>query len=266
MTSKERTSIALSRHLPDRVPVAADFVPEVKKILLEYFHTDDYYDMSVKIGNDMLVYSTGISASYYLKEEDEYVCPWGCGWKYFRNATGRYTEIVNHPLANDPDGKKLRAYRTPDPDAPEVYLPFRELVNRYGKTHFMCGSVACSIFEAAWYLHGLEETIEDMVLRPDYVNELFDKTMQYTLRAGLHLVDEGADMIWLGDDVGMQERMMFSPAMWREFLKPRMAALIAAFKARNPRVLVAYHSCGKIIPIIDDLIEIGLDVLNPIQP
>ena len=266
MNSKERTAIALSRRLPDRVPVAAEFVPEVKKILLEHFHTDDYYDMCVKIGSDMLVYATGISTSFYLKEENEYVCPWGCGWKYFENKTGRYAEIVRHPLADDPDGTKLHAYRTPDPDAPAQYLPFRELVERYGKTHFICGSVACSIFEAAWYLHGMEETIEDMLLRPEYTAELFDKTMQFTLHAGLHFIDEGADMIWLGDDVGMQDGMLFSPAMWRELLKPRMAVLISAYKARNPKVLVAYHSCGNIMPIIDDLIEIGLDVLNPIQP
>jgi len=266
MNSKERTGAALSRHVPDRVPVAAEFVPEVKKLLMEHFHTDDYYDMCVKIGSDMLVYATGISTGFYLKEEGEYVCPWGCGWKYFENGSGRYTEIVNHPLADDPSGTKLRAYRTPDPDAPELYLPFRDLIRRYGKTHFICGSVACSIFEAAWYLHGMEETIEDMVLRPEYAEELFDKTMQFTLRSGLHLIDEGADMIWMGDDVGMQEQMLFSPAMWRELLKPRMAALISAYKARNPRILIAYHSCGNIMPIIDDLIEIGLDVLNPIQP
>ena len=76
----------------------------------------------------------------------------------------------------------------------------------------------------------------------------------------------GVDMIWTGDDVGMQTGMLISPALWRRHLKPRMAELIARVKAINPSVKVAYHSDGMIWDIIPDLIEIGLDVLNPVQP
>ncbi len=66
--------------------------------------------------------------------------------------------------------------------------------------------------------------------------------------------------------MGAQQRMLISPAMWRRMLKPRMATLISTLKAINPALKVAYHSDGNIWPIIPDLIEIGLDVLNPIQP
>jgi uroporphyrinogen-III decarboxylase len=76
----------------------------------------------------------------------------------------------------------------------------------------------------------------------------------------------GVDMIWLGDDIGAQTRMLISPAHWRKYLKPRMANFIAELKAINPQVKVAYHSDGVIVPIIPELVEIGLDVLNPIQP
>ena len=265
MTSKERVTIALARKIPDRIPVAADFVPESKQKLFEHFKTNDYYDMLVLLGCDMLAAGAGISTSYY-GDGEEYVCPWGCTWKYFQYKTGSYTEIIKHPLADDADGEKLAAYRIPDPDADDVIMPVRNLVARYGGTHFICGSIPCSIFEAAWYLHGLEGTIVDMTERPDYINALFDKVMEFPLRAGLRFIDEGVDMLWLGDDVGMQQCMMMSPDMWREYLKPRMKKLIAAFKAKNPGVLVAYHSCGYIIPIVEELIEIGLDVLNPVQP
>jgi len=265
MTSKERVRIALSRKTPDRVPVAADFVPESRDRLLEYFKTDDYYDMLVKLGCDMLVAGAGFNMSYY-GDGEEYVCPWGCTWKYIYNNTGSYTEIIKHPLSDDPDGDKLAAYRIPDPDGDDVVTTVRNLIARYGDRYFICGAVPCTIFEAAWYLHGLEETIIDMAERPDYINTLFDKVMEFPLRAGLRFIDEGVDMLWLGDDVGMQHGMMMSPDMWRKFLKPRMKKLIAAFKAKKPDILVAYHSCGYIMPIIEDLIEIGLDVLNPIQP
>lgn len=265
MISKERTNIALRGGKPDRVPVFSDFVPEVKQALLEYFKTDDYYEMSVRLGNDMLMAGAGIGSSYY-GEGEEYVCSWGCKWKYFRNESGRYTCIIDHPLEKDIDGSLLTAYQIPDPENENIYTEFKDLVKRYGETHFICGAVPCSIFEASWYLRGIENLIADMAIEPDYANALMDKVMEFPLKAGLRYIKEGAAMIWLGDDVGMQSSMLMSPAMWREYLKPRMKKIIEAYKAENPDILVAYHSCGYIIPIIDDLIEIGLDVLNPIQP
>jgi hypothetical protein len=80
------------------------------------------------------------------------------------------------------------------------------------------------------------------------------------------LVKLGVDMIWLGDDVGGQQAMLMSPKMWRKYLKPRMADLIAALRALNPNIKIAYHTDGVVYPIISELIEIGIDVLNPIQP
>lgn len=76
----------------------------------------------------------------------------------------------------------------------------------------------------------------------------------------------GVDMIWTGDDVGSQHDMLISPRLWRKYLKPRMATFIAELKAINPSVKVAYHTDGNVERIIPDLIEIGLDVLNPVQP
>jgi uroporphyrinogen-III decarboxylase len=73
-------------------------------------------------------------------------------------------------------------------------------------------------------------------------------------------------MIWTGDDVGSQNQMMISPRMWRKYFKPRMANFISELKAINPAVKVAYHTDGNVEPIIPELIEIGIDVLNPIQP
>jgi uroporphyrinogen-III decarboxylase len=76
----------------------------------------------------------------------------------------------------------------------------------------------------------------------------------------------GVDMIWIGDDVGAQNAMLLSPDTWRRFLKPRMAKFISTLKGLSPSLKVAYHSDGCILPIIPELIEIGVDVLNPIQP
>ena len=73
-------------------------------------------------------------------------------------------------------------------------------------------------------------------------------------------------MIWLGDDLGAQQAMIMDPEQWRRMLKPRFAAMIAELKGMNPALKVAYHTDGYVEPVIGDLIEIGVDVLNPVQP
>ena len=106
----------------------------------------------------------------------------------------------------------------------------------------------------------------DFALNPEIAERILDIPYQYHLTAAKRLVQMGVDMVWTGDDVGGQNAMIISPDCWRKFLKPRMANFIAELKAINPQVKVAYHSDGMIAPIIPELIEIGVDVLNPIQP
>jgi uroporphyrinogen-III decarboxylase len=91
-------------------------------------------------------------------------------------------------------------------------------------------------------------------------------TINYHLTIAKNLVRKGVDMIWIGDDVGGQNRMLISTATWRRFFKGRMANFISALREINPLIKIAYHSDGNILPIIPELIEIGIDILNPIQP
>ena len=266
MNSKERVRIALSKKTPDRIPVYADFVPGVTKKLKDHMKIYSEPELSIALGNDMLLTGHGISTSYYLKEEDEYICEWGCRWKYFTNATGRHSEIVIHPLEEDEDGSQTKNYKIPDPYDESRYEGSKRLIEKYGDEYWIVGSIPCSIYEASWYLRGMQKFMEDMCLNKEYANGLMDKVMEFPLVAGKKLIDLGVDMLWLGDDVGMQSGMMMSPDTWREYLKPRMAKLISEFKKRNPNIKIAYHSCGDVQKIIPDLIEIGLDVLNPIQP
>jgi uroporphyrinogen-III decarboxylase len=106
----------------------------------------------------------------------------------------------------------------------------------------------------------------DFIENPDLVNALFDLTLKYHHSIAENLVKKGVDMIWIGDDVGAQNRMLISPDLWRKYFRDRMARFIASLKSINPDIKIAYHSDGYIIPIIPELIEIGIDILNPIQP
>jgi uroporphyrinogen decarboxylase len=80
------------------------------------------------------------------------------------------------------------------------------------------------------------------------------------------LISRGVDAIWLGEDLGTQVSMLISPDMWRDTFKPRYARMIRRFKQANPGLVVIFHSDGAVAPLIDDFIELGVDVYNPVQP
>ena len=123
-----------------------------------------------------------------------------------------------------------------------------------------------TVWETAWALRGLERMMMDLVERPELVGRILDIPYSYHLAAARKLVEMGVDMVWLGDDVGSQQGMMLSPTMWRAILKPRLGGFVRTLKEINSEVKVAYHSCGDITAIVGDLVEIGVDVLNPVQP
>ena len=92
-----------------------------------------------------------------------------------------------------------------------------------------------------------------------------DEIADYSIAVGKELIGLGADIMLTGDDLGMDIGPMISPKMWRQHIKPRIKRVLDAYKAVNPDVILAYHTCGSVLPFIDELIEIGVEVLNPIQ-
>ena len=224
------------------------------------------YELERALGEDLLLTSVGWANSYYQDAAD-YTDEWGIGWRSVEYTTpfgvGRYTEMTGHPLADD---QAIQSYQAPDPDRPELYDEADWVLRTFKDEYWIVGVTVTTMFETAWALRGYERMLIDLALDPELAGALLDIPYHYHLAAAKQLTRMGVDMIWIGDDVGAQNAMLISPKMWRNFLKPRMANFIAELKAINPQVKVAYHSDGKIYPIIPDLIEIGLDVLNPIQP
>jgi uroporphyrinogen decarboxylase len=208
----------------------------------------------------------GMVASFYLSDDKEYVDPWGITWgnTSYAGGLGRYTEILHHPLSGD--DAKLSSYSPPDPHEPDQYREAAYLIEKYGKTHSIVGGVLGSVFEGPWYLRGMDQFLTDLLVNKDYAAALIDMVADYHLKAGLKLIEMGCDLILAGDDVGIQDRMLISPELFREFVKPRYAYLFGEYKKLNPEVKIATHICGYIEPIIDDLIDAGVDILNPVQP
>ena len=283
MKHRDRVLMALNHEKPDRCPMQISFTPEfVTRLKNDMGLADDdfhnphgggnMYVLERTLDEDMLLTSVGWANSYYATEvySDDgvsYTDEWGVGWKNIAYETpfgkGHYTEIVGHPLADD---EAIDSYQPPDPNRPELFVEAERVIKEYKDEYWIVGVAVTTIFETAWALRGYEKTLMDLVVNPDLVEELFDIPFHYHLTAAKRLVEMGVDMIWIGDDVGAQDRMLISLQTWRRFFKPRMATFISTLKSINPDLKVAYHSDGNIYPIIPDLIEIGLDVLNPVQP
>ena len=263
LTSKERVRIAISNEEPDRVPVFAGFVPTVERRLEEKYgkHEDD---IGLLLGNDLIKTVVGIETSNNASDDPEYTCKWGVTFRNMKNEVDQYTEVIHHPLAGDES--KLDSYQIPDPLEESQYDYVRKVVSKYGDSMWVLGSCQQSIFEASWYLRGLENLLVDMAINEDFVFALMDKVMQFPMQAGKKMIELGVDMIWLGDDISTQRGMMISLDMWRKYLKPRYAQLISEFKKARKDIVVAYHCCGNGQAIFGDMADIGLDVIHSLQP
>ena len=269
--------MALSHEAPDRCPMQVSFTPEfadrlradldIKGVKSHNPHGGgNTYALEMAIDEDMLLTSVGWANSYYQAGES-YTDEWGVSWRSQSYQTpfgaGHYTEITGHPLA---DEQALSQYLAPDPTRPELYSEAAGVLQKFKDEYWIVGVTVTTIFETAWALRGLDQMLVDFVENPDLADAILDIPYHYHLVAAKKLVEMGVDMVWTGDDVGMQTGMLISPRAWRRFFKPRMANFISELTAINPQVKVAYHSDGNISAIIPELIEIGLDVLNPIQP
>jgi uroporphyrinogen decarboxylase len=283
MKHRDRVAMALRREKPDRPPMQVSFTPEFAVRLRADLHQagraahnphggGNTYELERALDEDMLLTSVGWANSYYANEAqgdavDSYTDEWGVG---FRNAPyetpfgrGFYTEMVKHPLA---DRRALASWQPPDPQRPELYREAEQVLAAYKGEYWIVGVTVTTIFETAWALRGYSQMLMDFAEDPELADTILDFPFRYHLAAASRLARMGVDMIWIGDDVGTQHGMLISPRTWRRFLKPRMAEFIATLKGINPEIKVAYHSDGNIITIIPELIEIGLDVLNPVQP
>ena len=277
MKHRDRVLMSLNHEEPDRCPMQVSFTPEFADRLRRELHlTGDSvhnphgggntYELERALGEDMLLTSVGWANSYY-QEDREYVDEWGIPWKSQEYTTpygnGRYTEIAQNPLAED---SEVDRYRGPDPERPELYEEAAWVIKEFKDEYWIVGVTVTTIFECAWALRGYERLLTDFVLKPDMADRILEIPYRYHLAAAKKLVEMGVDMIWIGDDIGAQSSLLISPKHWRRFLKPRMANFIAELKGINSQVKVAYHSDGNILPVIPELVEIGLDVLNPVQP
>jgi uroporphyrinogen decarboxylase len=278
MKPKERVLTAVEHKEPDRVPLD-DFYRESlwKSIKIHYGVTDevavrkklgvDFFDVTMNAPAEFrkrathpanmpnMPYNTVISLPDGLYQDE-----WEITYKV--GATGEFWHFVDHPLR---DLESLEDYTFPDINAEGRFEEAERLSEKWGEEFAIAPWLNWGFFQMSWFLRGYEKFIHDLYTNPRFVDSLLDKILEFRIGQGKRFVEMGVDIVRIGDDIGVQTGMMINPNLWRKYFKPRLEKLIKTLKAKR-RVYIFYHSDGNIRQVIPDLIEIGVDILNPIQP
>ena len=263
MNGRERVLRAIEFRRPDRVPFISPFPPASDVFFFASYPASDWqpdpgnaphiHPGLQAIGNwrwkDMTV-DTLLHPP--VMQQDEF----GCVWESFR--MDNVGEVVGHPLKSMDD---VDSILIPDPHRPERFETFAGLAKVFGAGKFKLADIGNGIWERSHFLRGFSEIMEDLGSNPSGVERLLDRILE---EWQIGMIEEysrlGCDAVMFYDDWGMKDRIMISPAMWRRMFKPRYSRLIEEAHARGLKVFM--HSCGNLRMILDDLIEIGLDVLQ----
>lgn len=205
-------------------------------------------------------YATGEGVRHTWADE------WGVVWR----RAAYYYDMIDFPLKDASGVDDLSHYQVPDPRDPGRvrWLAERAQAARQNGFAVTLDPLAGGILEMAASMRGHTNFFMDMAGNVELAEAILDLVTDFFVayyEEALSAAGDNIDIVFFGDDYGMQSGMIMSPALWRKMIKPRLARLIQKIKS-FPNIRYQHHSCGGIAPIIPDLIEIGVDILNPLQP
>ncbi len=295
MNSRERVLTAINHQEPDRIPFdigGANTTIHVKayaalrtylglpEVEIQLLHQagqaaklDEDFLSLLKVDTRFITVSKPESkGTAKLRDEGDYVAftdSWGVGWRMPKK-NGLYYDMYQHPLDGTDVDEKLKTYQWPDASRPSLFEGQKENainIRQQGKLGSM-GTFCAGHFEKFSWIRGFIDAYSDMILNPKLVGLMMDKITELKITYWQKALGESGDYVdvaFEGDDVAGQNKLLISPKTYRQIVKPRHKELFAAIKKAAPHVKIFFHSCGAIRPLIPDLIEIGVDILNPVQ-
>ena len=274
MLPRERLLTACRRGQPDRVPFTFGVTPPLQAVFEEKTGASDlaeHFQFDYRtVGAKPTQKQTDFTPYYSdLQLVDADFDEWGVAHMraHGTDPSTRHFRRRISPLRNATTVKEVEAFPFPDLDADYRFEGMAEKVAAIKARGLAAwGGLRFSTFDHSWLLRGYETFLMDMISDPEMTAAIMDRVVTILRNTVRQYVRAGVDVIIWGEDVGMQDAMLFSPALWRKWVKPRYASMIDAAKEINPDVIIWYHSDGRIEPIIPELIEIGVEVLNPVQP
>lgn len=282
MNSRERFFRCVHHQEADRVVV--DFVarPDVTDRLTEYLGLPDNEALLKALGVDIRYVNSprfypafdaktnGILESTSENRGQRYIFhPDGSyenamGVRYQTSSDGQYDGWLSGPFSED-DEPDISTFQWPELDCFESVEQIAQRVAPYKEDYIVVGRLNYP-FKTCWQMRGMENYFCDLMLEPEFAYDLWGKCAEYEQELGLRMIRAGCDVIALYGDIANQKSLMYGLEQWRQVDKPHFARMIARFREENPDIIVFYHSDGNMEELIPDLIEIGVDILNPIQP
>ncbi len=273
MNSLERVLSAISHQQPDRVPIDLRFSPEILKKMLSEMQMDES-EFWKWVGQDVFTvrpaYTNPASSIKYadptiaIDEHGYYLDIYHVPFRIIDTNPQDYIEPVDLPPLKDFNSiKELDQFPWPTTENWNYANIKRELES---KNEFATWSRSRGCFQTAQLMRGMERFLIDLALEPDFACSIMDHVLEFVIDDAKCTIEAGQGkytFVEYNDDVATQRGMLISPKMWRKYVKPRMKKFCDM--VHNQGLKVKYHSCGSIYDIIPDLIEIGVDILNPIQ-
>jgi len=282
MTPRERILATLNHEVPDRTPSAGWFHNEVRKMLLAHYRTDDWDTVLKELGIEgWAELSPGLRfPEYELRATDRtgsasgrravwldertYEDAWGV--RHRIGEGGWYEEWVGGPLEEARTVEDVEAYSFPTADQIKEPENYAERVKKLKDEELFVSGGISNPYKTAWMLRGMDNVLADYLANRDLLEAIYDPLYALFGEMAKRMARAGVDMITVTGDIAMQDRIIMGPDAWRAVDKPRLAKLIADCRALNPDVFFFIHSDGDITALMDDLVEIGFNVINPLQP
>lgn len=271
MNKRERFLAFANFEKVDRVPRHASYVPALRQKMTAHLgkDPDEFFDMDIPGGAGLRPPDNFKFPDYrvYFPEHEEgkngfSIDANGCG--HINAGFYHFTEYVS-PLRNATSFDEIEKYPVVNN---ATWLD--DEMRAAGAAAHRAGNYAQifvgHMYENAWQVRGYEQFLMDLITQREWAEFLLDRFCENNLRVAAAAARAGYDCIATGDDVANQNALMFQPDLWRQVMKPRWAKVIAAARAIKPDIHVWYHSDGNIMDILDDIVEIGITILNPVQP
>ncbi len=291
MTHRERILAALKHQEPDRVPIdlggtgcttmsvkahtrlrehlglPADLPPAMWSARSTTVIPDEAILRHLDVNARGLLLGMSCARPDRQLSDDSIFDEWGVTWTrhagtHFINSDGPFCRLA------EPSLKDLDKFDWPDPDDPGRFQGLRERARKlHEETDYaVILTLSNGPVHVCQYLRGYAEWLEDLLLRPAFAEGLIDRVSDILIRIADRALAEAGDYIdvaMYGDDIATQGAPLFRPDLYRRMIKPRHKALADTIHRHRKPIL--YHSCGSVYGLIPDLIEVGIDALNPIQ-
>jgi len=269
MNSRERVLAAFERRRPDRPPTSLRCIDEVWTSLMAHFGVStrtaalDALDVDLRWLTLPFIGPAGRSAVPLGSEGVDF---WGCTNRKVVNDFNAYYEITDPPLARARSVADVAAHDWPSLDWWDYDALPRLIEQEHGKDRRAIMFHAGGAFETPWMMRGFEQFLMDLESAPEMAEAISDRVSAYYHARALRVLEAAGgkiDIVSSGGDVGTQAGMILNPRTWRDHIAGYAARLITPFRERGLKTF--YHSCGSCVAIVDDLVRMGVDVLDPIQ-